>query len=68
MVHFGLYAKTLKYIGTERHREYLRRAMLGVDLGCYGLTEIGHGSNVRGMEVTAHYDVETEQFILNSPT
>ena len=60
MVHFGLYCKTLKYVGTERHREYLKKAMTGAEIGCYGLTELGHGSNVRGIELTAKYAVETE--------
>lgn len=37
-------------------------------LGCYAQTEIGHGSNVRGIETTADYDVSSEHFVLHSPT
>lgn len=32
------------------------------------MTELGHGSNVQGIETTAHYDHPTRSFILNSPT
>ncbi|XP_041361181.1 peroxisomal acyl-coenzyme A oxidase 1-like [Gigantopelta aegis] len=36
--------------------------------GTYAQTEIGHGSNIRGLETTAVYDATTEEFVLNSPT
>ncbi|RHY26624.1 hypothetical protein DYB32_007447 [Aphanomyces invadans] len=32
------------------------------------LLSVGHGSNVQGIETTAHYDPKTQEFILNSPT
>lgn len=37
-------------------------------LGCYAQTEIGHGSNVAGLETTATFDKETDEFIINTPT
>ena len=37
-------------------------------LGCYAQTELGHGSNVAGLESTATYDPATEQFTINCPT
>jgi len=32
------------------------------------MTELGHGSNVQGLETTAHYDPKTQEFIINTPT
>lgn len=37
-------------------------------LGSYSQTELGHGSNVRGIETTATYDVDKDEFIIHSPT
>lgn len=28
--------------------------------GCFGMTELGHGSFLRGLETTAHYDAQTQ--------
>jgi len=36
--------------------------------GSYSQTELGHGSNVRGIETTATFDADTDEFIINSPT
>lgn len=37
-------------------------------IGCYAQTELGHGSNVAGLETTATYDPASEQFTIHSPT
>ncbi|KAK4938217.1 hypothetical protein LTR10_021290 [Elasticomyces elasticus] len=36
--------------------------------GSYSQTELGHGSNVRGIETTATFDQGTDEFIIKSPT
>ncbi|KAG9793196.1 Peroxisomal acyl-coenzyme A oxidase 1 [Exophiala dermatitidis] len=37
-------------------------------IGCYGQTELGHGSNVKGIECEARWDPATKEFIIHSPT
>lgn len=37
-------------------------------IGCYGQTELGHGSNVRGIECEARWNHQTKDFIIHSPT
>ena len=37
-------------------------------MGCFAMTEIGHGSNVQGLETYAVYQRESDSFILHSPT
>jgi len=36
--------------------------------GAYAQTELGHGSNVRGLETQATFDAATDEFVIHSPT
>lgn len=67
-VNLNLYFKTLDNLGTQIHDELKLKTREGLDIGCFALTELGHGSNVRGILTTAHYDANSEQFIINTPT
>ncbi|EFC38828.1 peroxisomal acyl-CoA oxidase-like protein [Naegleria gruberi] len=66
-VQFSLFSGTLANLGTDRHHDLVRQAQTLQVLGCFGMTEKGHGSNVRGIETTATYDPKTQQFIVNTP-
>ena len=67
VVNLQLYYKTIVNLGTEIHDEWARRCEEGIDIGCFGLTEMGHGSNVRGIQTTATYDKATKEFIIHTP-
>ena len=36
-------------------------------IGSYAQTELGHGSNVAGLETTATFDPLTDEFVINTP-
>ena len=67
-VQFGLFGMSIYLLGTEKHhRKYL--APIGkLELpGCFAMTEIGHGSNVKGIETTATYDHQAKSFVVHTP-
>ncbi|WP_112248364.1 acyl-CoA dehydrogenase family protein [Kribbella monticola] len=67
-VQFGLFAGAILHLGTTRHHEeYLADAINGQLLGCFAMTETGHGSNVQALGTTATYDPATEEFVVHTP-
>jgi acyl-CoA oxidase len=68
-VQFGLFAGTIQRLGTEyHHQKYLSDAASATLMGCFAMTEIGHGSNVQGLETSAVYHRESDCFVLHSPS
>ncbi|WPF66233.1 MULTISPECIES: acyl-CoA dehydrogenase family protein [unclassified Corynebacterium] len=67
-VQWGLWGGAVDALGTERHSHYVRDIIDLKLLGCFGMTERGHGSDVQNIETTATYDPETKEFIVDSPT
>jgi acyl-CoA oxidase len=68
-LHWGMFTSAIQQQGTEAQRaEWLPRAGRFEVLGCYAQTEMGHGSNVRGLETTAEYDVTSREWVLHSPS
>ncbi|MAU84488.1 MAG: acyl-CoA oxidase [Gordonia sp.] len=68
-VQWGLFGGAVENLGTARHHDRYVADIISLDLlGCFAMTETGHGSNVQALETTATYDPETREFIIDSPT
>ncbi|KAK3170961.1 hypothetical protein OEA41_003045 [Lepraria neglecta] len=67
-LHVGMFLITLRDQGTpEQHELFLKKAENYEIIGCYAQTELGHGSNVRGLETTATWNSDDKTFTLHSP-
>jgi acyl-CoA oxidase len=68
-VQWGLFGGAVENLGTERHHEPYVKKIINLELlGCFAMTETGHGSDVQALETTATYDAETEEFVIHSNT
>ena len=67
-VQWGLFGGAVQHLGTERHhRRYLPAIMSAELLGCFAMTETGHGSDVHQLRTTASYDPGSAEFVLTTP-
>jgi acyl-CoA oxidase len=67
-VQFGLFGGAILMLGTRRHHDaYLEDLVSGRLLGCFAMTESGHGSNVQALGTTATYDPESDEFVITTP-
>ena len=68
-VQWGLFGGAVENLGTARHHKKYVADTISLDLlGCFAMTETGHGSNVQELETTATYDAATKEFVIHSPT
>ena len=66
-VQFGLFGGVVLQLGTRRHHEkYLPGIISGELLGCFAMTETGHGSNVQALGTVARYDKQTSEFVVTT--
>ncbi|KAK8200961.1 hypothetical protein M8818_006281 [Zalaria obscura] len=69
MLQMSMFVTTVREQGDEAQRAYwLPKIEKWEIIGAYAQTELGHGSNVRGLELQARWDPESKGFVLNSPT
>ena len=67
-VQWGLFGGAVLHLGTERHHDaYLADIASGSLLGCFAMTERGHGSDVANVRTTATYDTHTGEFVIDTP-
>lgn len=68
-VQFGLFGGAILQLGTRPHHDqYLARIVTGELMGCFAMTETGHGSDVQRLGTVATYDADTEEFVITTPT
>lgn len=67
-MHYKMFMPTIREQGTpEQHKLFLEKAQRFEIIGCYAQTELGHGSNVRGLETTATWNPDDKTFTMHSP-
>ncbi|ORY04711.1 acyl-CoA oxidase [Basidiobolus meristosporus CBS 931.73] len=70
-LHFGIFLEGLKGQSTpEQIQRWAREGALDMKsfIGCFSITELGHGSNLAGLETTATYDQGKDEFVINTPS
>jgi acyl-CoA oxidase len=66
-VQLGLYGGAIWALGTARHHARLPAIARFEELGCFAMSEVGHGSNVADLETIARYDAATRELELHTP-
>jgi len=65
----AIFLNTIIGQGNEQQFKYWVPKLMSFEItGSYAQTELGHGSNVRGLQTIAEFDKKTDSFILNTPT
>ncbi len=67
-VQFGLFGGSLYFLGTDRHHAMLADVASARTLGCFAMSETGHGSNVRELATRATYLPDVQAFELHTPS
>jgi acyl-CoA oxidase len=66
-VQFGLFGGSIYFLGTDEHHALLPDIASTKLLGCFAMTELGHGSNVAQLGTTADLDRATDSWIVHTP-
>ncbi|GLC45233.1 hypothetical protein PLESTB_000722200 [Pleodorina starrii] len=68
-LHIGMFIPSIMSQGSSEQQAKWMPLCMGLKIiGTYAQTELGHGTFVRGLETTATYDRQTQEFVIHSPT
>lgn len=68
-LHYYMFVTWLKYLASDdQQKVWLNDAKMLRIHGWYAQTELGHGSNIAGLETTATFDKTTDEFVIHTPT
>src|SRR3954470_7302558 len=68
-VQFGLFGGAILQLGSKHHHDaYLADLVSGKVMGCFAMTETGHGSNVQALGTVATYDADAQEFVITTTT
>ena len=64
-----MFSESLRSFSTDEQRDLWYPQAVNLHIhGCYAQTEIGHGSDVSGLETTATFDKKTDEFVIHTPS
>ena len=67
-VQFGLFGGAILQLGSKEHHDAYLADLVKADLiGCFAMTETGHGSNVQALGTVAAYDHDAKEFVITTP-
>lgn len=70
-VHAGLFLSAIQGQATPAQMDYwINKGAITLNgcIGCFAMTELGHGSNVAALETTATFDEISDEFVIHTPT
>ncbi|ORX91352.1 acyl-coenzyme A oxidase I [Basidiobolus meristosporus CBS 931.73] len=70
-LHFGVFMDSLRGQATpEQFQRWAKGGLINMNglIGSFSMTELGHGSNLAGLETTATWDSTRDEFVINTPT
>lgn len=68
-LHISLFQAAMReQCSTEQAAYWIPKVDKWQIIGAYAQTELGHGSNIRGIECEARWDQDSKEFVIHSPT